>query len=244
MNIPKDGWMFGMGDGDREAVVCSNGNGSSEVFKSEAKLDESDWEIEYASDEFSEDDIKASFNRVINACINCSSKEDFEKNVSQYLDIDSAIDYYIYCLISQHHDGISKNCLLVTYDGVKWFFSAYDMDSTFGLHWDGSRVLKANNSCSVDHLASRHRVFELIKTYKAEELKARYKKLTKGALSEEAVIETFMNFAGSIPKALLDEEVRLWPEIPSTSVNNVSQIIDFYRRRRAYIDPQIDALGK
>jgi hypothetical protein len=86
-------------------------------------------------------------------------------------------------------------------------------------------------------------VFELIKLYKADELKARYKELVNGALSEEAVIETFTNFIGSIPKALLDEEVKIWPTLPSTSVNNVTQIIDFYRRRRAYIDPQIEALG-
>jgi hypothetical protein len=131
---------------------------------------------------------------------------------------------------------------MVTYDGTKWFFSAYDMDSTFGLWWDGSKFIRVNQTCTVSSLANIHRVFELINKYKADELKARYNQLVNAALSEEAIIETFTTFAGSIPKGLFDEEVKLWPKIQSTSVNNVAQIIDFNRRRRAYIDPQINAL--
>lgn len=46
----------------------------------------------------------------------------------------------------------------------------------------------------------------------------------------------------AIPKALLDEEVKIWTALPSTSVNNVAQVLDFNRRRRAYIDPQIEKL--
>lgn len=241
-NIPKDGWMFGMGDGTSEAILCAeNASDGRSTFHKEALLDETDWSIEYQSDGFTNDAIRTSFNRLVRACIN-SDGTDLDTTIAQYLDWESAIDYYAHCLVTLHHDGISKNCLMVTYDGIKWFFSAYDMDSTFGLHWNGSKMLKVNYACSVNYLAKNHRVFELIKTYKADELKARYNELVNGALSEETVIETFTNFAGQIPKALLDEEVKIWTTLPSTSVNNVSQIIDFNRRRRAYIDPQIEKL--
>ena len=40
----------------------------------------------------------------------------------------------------------------------------------------------------------------------------------------------------------LDEEVKIWATLPSTSVNNVAQILDFNRRRRAFIDPLVEAL--
>jgi hypothetical protein len=56
------------------------------------------------------------------------------------------------------------------------------------------------------------------------------------------VVKTFNDFVGSIPKALYDEETKLWKVLPATSVNNVSQIIDFNRRRREIIDAQIEAL--
>ena len=241
-NIPKDGWMFGMGSGTKEAILCSESHATRSTFKEEALLDETDWSIEYQSDEFTDDEIKNSFNRLVNACIN-SDGTDLDTTIAQYLDWESAIDYYAHCLVTLNFDGVAKNCLMVTYDGVKWFFSAYDMDSTFGLWWTGTKFISVG-SCGVNHLANQHRIFNLIKTYKADELKARYKDLTwfSGVLGEEAIVETFSNFIGSIPKALLDEEVKIWTTLPSTSVNNVSQIIDFNRRRRAYIDPQIEAL--
>ena len=239
-NIPKDGWMFGMGSGTQEAILCAeNAQDGRSTFRAEALLDESDWSIEYQSDGFTDDAVRTSFNRLVRACIN-SDGTDLDTTIAQYLDWESAIDYYVHCLISLNYDGLSKNCLMVTYDGIKWFFSAYDMDSTFGLSWDGSGFIKATSG-DINH-PTTHRIFELIKTYKADRLKARYKELVNGALSEETIIETFANFVGSIPKALLDEEVKIWTTLPSTSVNNVSQIIDFNRRRRAYIDPQIESL--
>ena len=249
-NIPKDKWMFGMGnEASTEKMAIMNADAGDATglqictFKSaNATGTDADIEIEYVTDEDNSQWAINSINRLIQACIDCNSEADFDANVAPYLDVESAIDYYVFCLISRNFDGISKNYLLVTYDGTKWFFSAYDMDSTFGLWWDGAKFTKVDGY-GVDHFANQHRVFELIKLYKADELKARYKELVNGALSEETVIETFTNFIGSIPKALLDEEVKIWPTLPSTSVNNVTQIIDFYRRRRAYIDPQIEALG-
>ena len=245
-NIPKDGWLFGMGEGEKEAVLCADMNqGNSPVtFHQTAETLDGVFDLEYVSDEENADWVLDSLNTLISACIN-SDGTDLDTTIAQYLDWESAIDYYIFCLITQNTDGIRKNYLLTTYDGVKWFFSAYDLDSTFGLYWDGSQFLKATDSLSVQSAANVHRIFELIQTYKADELQARYTELVinaSGALSEENVIQTFLNFEATIPKALLDEEVKLWPKIPSTSVNNVSQIIDFYRRRVAWITPQIMAL--
>lgn len=243
-NIPKDGWMFGMGDGANEAILCADASKIGACsFDALATLN-GDFDVEYAPDEDNTEWIKTSVNRLIQACIN-SNGSDLDTTIAQYLDWESAIDYYAFCLVAQNYDGITKNYLLVTYDGVKWFFSAYDMDSTFGLLADGKGFVKVNGSVTVASAAATHRVFNLIKTYKAKELKARYNELVlamNGALSEESITQTFLNFAGDIPKALLDEEVKIWPTLPSTSVNNVSQILDFNRRRRAYIDSQIDAL--
>ncbi len=243
-NIPKDGWMFGMGEGEHEAILCAAASKKGPCSFDSLPVFYKDFDIEYHS---GEDDawVKESINRLIKACIDCDSEEEFDTVVAQYLDVDSAIDYFIYCLVAQHYDGITKNYILSTFDGEKWFFSAYDMDSTFGIYWDGTKFMKATDNPSVDSLASVHRVFRLIKKYRSEELKARYEELvlkSDGALSEENVTQTFLNYSALIPKALLDEEVKIWTEIPSTTVNNVSQILDFYRRRRAYIDPQFEAL--
>ena len=256
-NIPKDEWMFGMGSGTQEAILCANAGYTCVAnckFRAEAKVTEEDFEIEYATDEDNTAWINTSLNNLIRACMSCNSKEKFENNVAPLLDVDSAMDYFIFTLISQNLDGIIRNYLLSTYDGTKWFFTAYDCDTVFGLYFGANSIMPNDgygvgyNQCSVDDLRE-HLVFDLITKYRADEFKARYESLVKGytgewgnALTEDRFIDTFYNFIGKIPKALYDEEVKLWPTIPVTSVNNVSQIIDHYRRRRAYIDPQIEAL--
>jgi hypothetical protein len=243
-NIPKDGWLFGMGEGEKEAILCADASAKGAcTFEALATLN-GDFEVEYAPDEENTEWIKTSINRLINACMN-SDGTDLDTTIAQYIDWESAIDYMAFCLVTQNYDGISKNYLLSTYDGIKWFFSAYDLDSTFGLWYNGSKFIKVDSMVSLSHISSSHKVFDLIKRYKSAELKSRYTELVNarnGALSEEAVSDTFINFAGSIPKALFDEEVKIWRSIPNTSINNVSQILDFNRRRRTYIDSQINAL--
>ncbi len=247
-NIPKDGWMFGMGEGENEAIVCADGTSyPSCAFKGLATLD-GDFDVEYAPNEDDTEWIKNSLNRLLQACIDCKSAEDFDNNVAQYLDVDSAIDYFLHVLAICNHDASVKNYLLATYDGVKWFFSAYDMDSVLGLTANGDGVTASGNrflresQYDLNGLVGTNDIYRLLKTYKADKLKARYEELTNGALSEQTVRETFTTFIGSIPKALYDEEVKIWTQIPNTSVNDLSHIIDFYRRRREFIDAQIEAL--
>ena len=71
-------------------------------------------------------------NAVIEAIINNDSVA-----LEQSLDIKSAIDYFIFQEIILGTDGLAKNMLLATYDMTKWHLSAYDMDSTFDLDWNG-----------------------------------------------------------------------------------------------------------
>lgn len=242
-NIPKDGWMYGMGDGEKEAILCADAHSASNNFKAEATLN-GDFDVEYVPDENDTEWVKTSLNTLINACIN-SDGADLDTTIAQYLDWDSAIDYYIFVALLRGDDMTGKNYLLHTYDGVKWAFGGYDMDSTFGLYWDGTKFLTASrktDGSSLINYATSHRLMQLIKTYKKEELKARYEELRNGAMSEEGVILEFANFIGKIPKAVYDEECRTWTKLNLTSTNNLAQIQDWYRRRSAEIDAEINAL--
>ena len=55
------------------------------------------------------------------------------------IDIQSAIDYYIFQDIILGTDGLAKNMILLNYDNkLKWYLSPYDMDATFDLDWNGN----------------------------------------------------------------------------------------------------------
>jgi hypothetical protein len=237
-NIPKDGWMYGMGSGTKEAIVCADTHCTATQFKGTATLN-GDFDLEYATDENNAGWVKTSLNNLINACIN-SDGTDLDTTISTMLDWESAIDYYIFTVLVCGHDMTDKNYLLSTYDGTKWFFGAYDMDSTHGLHWNGGSWMPYKGNPSVNEYAAIHRVMNLIRHHKWSEFKARFYELTDSVLSEENVSTMFNNFAGKIPAQVYAQDAELYPVIPNTSVNNVGQIRDYYRRRLEIIKHYVD----
>lgn len=240
-NIPKDGWMFGMGNGEQEAIICADQHVSATNFKAEAKVDGTDFELEYVTDENNADWVKTSLNRLINAVRN-SDGTDLDTTVAQYLDWTSAIDYHIFVALLKGGDMTDKNYLLTTYDGIKWFFSAYDIDSTYGLNWDGKSFTAATKEVKLKNYASSHKVMELIYKYKYDELKERYEYLRKTVMSEENLYLEFFNWASKLSTPILVEDVKMYPTIPNSVVNNTAQILEWYRKRVAVIDDEINSL--
>lgn len=232
-NIPKDGWMFGMNDSTaKQAILCADTQNDACGFKALATLN-NDFKLEYVSDENNSDWVLNSVNTLISAVMN-SDGTDLDTTVAQYLDWNSAIDYMIFAVLLGGDDMYRKNYLLVTYDGMKWFFSAYDMDSTYGMHWDGKRFDSARVYPHINDY--NHRVMELICTYKKDELTARYSELRNSVMSEDNVAMAFENFSAAIPSPVLMEDVTKWTTIPSSNMSNVAQIRDWYSRRVKVID--------
>ena len=83
---------------------------------------------------------------------------------------------------------------------------------------------------------------QLIRGYAKDRLKERYKTLRAGVLSDDNVITTFANFVTIIPQNIYDMDRLEWESLPSTSTNNMSQIADYYHRRMAVIDAEIEAM--
>lgn len=242
-NIPKDGWMFGLVEDatKTQAMVGANQHSPATQFKGELAGDESDFELEFVSDENNTAWVSTSLNRLINACVN-SWGGDLDDVVGQYLDWDSAIDYYILVVVLRGSDMVDKNFLLTTYDGEKWIFTAYDMDTTYGLQWDGSMLNRPVTNIKFTDCAEINRVFELIKRFKTNELKARYNVLRADILSESRLYQTFENFAWAIPSPVALEDIKVYPTIPGSSVNGIDQICRWIRQRLESCDMWIDAL--
>ena len=240
-NIPKEGYMFGMGSGTKEAILCAD-QGTNSGFEGEITLNDG-FELEYNSDTFPESEIQTSFNNLINAVLN-SDGMDIDTTVAQHLDINSAIDYYIFVAALKGSDMVTKNAIFATYDGVKWFMSAYDLDCTWGLYWDGSKFLEAAygdeySNCSFYRLTAAHKLFKLLYTYKKPEIIARYKELRELILSPSYIARHFYNYAKNIPLAAYKAESELWTGIPCTSANNVEQITQWYSERVKQVDAEI-----
>lgn len=233
-NIPKDGWMMGMGAGTQEAILCADYSDASR-FAGPATLD-GDFDLEYVTNEDDTAWVLESVNRMIAAVMD-SDGTDLDTTIAQYLDWDSAIDYMIFRNLLNGIDMGGKNYILATYDGTEWFFSAYDMDCVYGLDWDGKKFYSATGGFN-----AAHAVDKLILTYKKDVLKARYRELRNGVMSDANVAYMFTNFIGQIPMTVYAEDAKTWPSIPNTSANNLSQIVSYYKEKAAQMDVAVESL--
>lgn len=236
-NIPKDGWMLGMKDGEKECIVCAEEHSNATLFKETITELGPQFALEYVKDENNTQWIVDSLNTLINA-INNNDNANYKDVVGNYMDIDSAIDYYIFSCLISHTDGRAKNFLLHTFDGVKWAFTGYDMDTVFGNHFDGTAYYKADVSPTIGYYVVSG-IMNLIYKYDKERLKARYKKIRQTVFSEDNVSYMFYNFIVNIPKALFDEEVKVWTSLPGTQTNNITQILNNFRLRCELLDKEI-----
>jgi len=247
LNVPKDDYMANMGHGDSECILSTNYSSTqAEYFKGLATMEEDeggylDFEVEYASEEFEQSAILESINTMLAKVINTHS--DYKNEISPYIDFDSAIDYYILCAVIDNLDGIGKNYLLQTWDGVKWYFCAYDLDMILGnINSRGNVYGAPTRGGSFSSLADKHRMFHIIYTYCRDELIARYKYLKTSALSESNVGAVFGRFMIEIPKNVYDYETLRWPQTTGTSLKTYDQICNWYRLRLQYLDDEIHDL--
>lgn len=254
--VPKDDWMAGMtGANIYEAIIAAEDHTTSTQFREKVTAPNEDGEMypltgdkvafsmEYVTDEDDMGWLSTSINRIIEAANSShSTDQEYMDALSPYIDIDSAIDYYIFSCLINNIDGLDKNYLLDTWDGTKWFFVAYDMDSIFGSDWNGKSYFPASGGATFQYYANRSKLMDVIYRHGKTALKARYEELRNGVLSESNVADAVWNYAVNIPKAAFNYEAVRWPSRPGTNTSNHEQILRYYSMRCTALDAEIEAL--
>jgi hypothetical protein len=248
INIPKDAWMANMDDElDTHCILCGE-NYVSGCFRAEANIDGSDW-----TDEVHDtvpDAIKTRWNEVIRFVMN-STDDEFVAGIGNYFDVPSLIDYYLFGLASCGLDAFGKNQLYMTYDGQKWYATMYDMDSTWGLYFDGSYFVSdsyARNSYQDFADGDGNLLYIRLETLFADDIRARWEELKTSVLSEEHLINRFERFTDIAPPYLVAEDYASttangsFTAIPQTDNNNIQQLRDYIVKRWKYVDVRIAIL--
>lgn len=241
-NIPKKDWMFNVDKKNpNHAVLQGNANdfGSDEYKTNPCNFNalwngSSYWTVEEGKES---DDLTNSFNRVITAVAN-SDKASLEK----YLDIQGAIDYFIFQDVILGIDGLSNNMLCLTYDMNKWYLSAYDMDSTFGLKATGVMDGTPTDEMPAAYLNQHSALLELIITEYNAEMKARYKELRKNELSYFAITSAFEKFLTVASEDERIKDVIAYPDIPNITTNTFESLKTFIKERLEYLDTKYEAV--
>lgn len=248
LNIGKDAFMWNMDkDNPNHILLCAETNTDGTYAENACNFralwngtDGNNWSIEVGTNST---EVKDSLNRLI-ACVKDTDDETFKNTISAYLDVQSAIDYYVHQYVICGLDGLAKNMLLGTYDLTKWHCGAYDMDSTFGLWWNGSKYVSAEYRCPEDYQEQFSLLWERIETVFLNELKGRYFELRKTVYSYSNMITKFERFMDRIGLGLYSEDLTIYSGIPSGSTNNIKQIRDYIRDRLVYCDVEFTNMAE
>ena len=132
-------------------------------------------------------------------------------------------------MVAYSMDNLAKNMLLATYDGEVWMPVLYDLDTTWGIDWDGKRVALLDSSRDALLQGCGNLAQKLFRNF-PEELLARYCELRSGILSNEHIREQFEAFTGAIPQGCYDMDHRMWNpdgELIRT-IDSVYELMDTY----------------
>ena len=250
LNIPKDAWMANMNDElDNHCILCGE-NYVGGCFRATPLVNGTDWSDEIH--DVAPASIIARWTEVVNFIMN-SSDDEFKTGINSYIDLQSLIDYHVFCMYVCGADSYGKNQIYMTYDGIKWYASLYDLDTTWGAYWNGETMVPYDypREKFEDRIQDRqgNLLFERIEQLFYPELQARWTELKQSALSMPNIINRFENFSQNFTSDLIKEDYAsttangAYTGIPSVAKNNIQQIRNFAAARRSWTDEYFNSLN-
>lgn len=201
-NIPKDAWQFGMDEDDpNHIVICGEGWEDANLF--EAMPDFETWAVEVGEET---PETLEKMNRLFDFVMN-STDQEFKVHFEEYLNLDSALNYYVMTDLAWMADNQGKNMLIATYDGLVWYLSLYDMDSSWGTNPQGTGRLGYRSSLMDMRW---NKLMRRLEDAFPQELAQRYFELREDILSNESILAEFEAFRDQIPTMTFQKEIHRW----------------------------------
>lgn len=153
---------------------------------------------------------------VVAALSASNTKETFE----QYFLPQAFIDYYLVSQVLFNHDGFGKNWIWVTYDGLHWTPTLYDVDSIFGMYWNGIYVIPNSDNSTILGIPQ---CLGLDKLY-SDEISKRYKELRdKGIFSVDNIVKLLNSWINKIGYSNIEKEFEVYSQTPSYRDSHISK---------------------
>ena len=255
-NTKKDDIIFGMKNSGKAAAVSVLDNEkapASQLLRvSSAKLDN----VAYADElhDTPDPELVTNWSKWLDF-LNNSTDDDFKTKVSNYIDLNAAINIYLFGVMSREYDYYSKSILFLTWDNGNYFYPiAYDLDSTWGQNVTGAIEgnpqdenwgFSTERSDSADGKyvsnAGWNKLFErLYKLFKPE-IKRQYQHLRSTVWRTDQILNQFKNYMSEIPEEAIEYDQQLW-NIPSADTNNYEQLHHIITQRSNQMDKWINHL--
>jgi hypothetical protein len=168
-----------------------------------------------------------------------SSEEIFDAEIGTRLDMENAVDYFIFLNITYAIDNTGKNLYTARYNQeTPYFFVAWDLDGTFGNSWTGERLTDSNNILTnglYERLISNP-IFVAM-------LKERWAFLKSDVLSETTINSKFVDNYNFLKGNGVYERERMDETLPfNYSDTEIEYITSWNSSRRVFLDNYINGL--
>lgn len=228
-NIPKDDWLWNIDDKDEKQYTIET-ESHKEATKFNENITEFDEEV-FDVEAGTKSDAALKHMQDTITFVKDSSDEEFKEHFKEYFDFDASLNYIVCYYYFGAVDNLSKNMQLVTYDGKKFYPSLYDLDTTYGAYFDGSRKDTYDITFSYGESVLWYRVVTLFQN----EVAQRWFELRKDIFTKEATMKEFRDFYNSIPEESWKKEKEKWGEdkLPGFGLDQIEEFLNF---RIKYID--------
>ena len=163
--------------------------------------------------------------------------DSFKTEADKHLDKVNVIDFMLFVEFAYCDDLVRDNrvynFLFISFDGKKFMFMPYDMDTIFGLHWSGGSI---SNDGTGSLLQNDLFWKKVIATY-APEMKSRYKELRDlGVFSVDSIYKMITNVSTTYPTSSQKDELEKWATKPSINITSAEQISGWISKRIQFLD--------
>jgi len=165
---------------------------------------------------------------------------DFALQANTYLNKQNAIYFMIFAEFVKCRDVVSvnsvKNLQFISYDGKRFMFMPYDMDTVIGLEWTGEVVYDDTTGSQTMDNSQTSFWRKVKKTYNSE-IEARYKQLRDlKIISVDNIYNLSTDLLLKYPISLYDLELNRWPTRPSLNITSLEQILTWTKKRIQFLD--------
>jgi len=163
----------------------------------------------------------------------------FNSGVSEYLDIDNMVDYFLFINIIYAEDNHGKNVYTVKYSkDDPYFFLPWDLDGIVGRNWKGEKVDQTEKLLS-------SRLFDKFLEYPlfVEKLKNRWTDLRDLQLAPQTINTQFVKAFEQLKESGAYEREALNPDLVfDYSEDEIEYIKNWINKKHQFLDQYITSL--
>ena len=243
LNTAKDDDVWGLDDEATQFVFEGNDHSAAAQFNADDFVLDQDFTLEYPDEmtTVAHDTLVGAMQFIKNS--DSLSDDDFKKQMPNYFDVASVIDWMIVIELIQYKDGMDKNICWNSYDGKTLVAVPYDVDSTWGLNFK-PQTAEARLDANLLGTTTNKLLTVMLKRYPAE-IKARWNALKGyGVVTIPHIQALFADYINNqIGEGALEKHWDKWEQTaPVEGVTDYNMLMRSIRIRVPHCDRYFNGL--